>query len=121
MSKDIYEMHRKAFSNVSAYVILKGTERVASVAFKFPKDGASKLWAYVHWHGVPMVRGYAGGYGYDKMTAACASAARNIPALPEAYGDHAAHHAFITALEENGGHSWDNTLRASGFTVLQAV
>lgn len=121
MAKDIYDQHRAAFSNVSAFVILKNGERVATIAFKFPKDGASKLWAYVHWLGVPMVRGYAGGYGYDKMTAACASAARKITALPDDYGDHVGHHDFIKALEQDSGHTWDTTLRNAGFTVLQAV
>ena len=121
MANDIYEQHRAAFSNVSAYVILKNGERVATIAFKFPKDGAGRLWAYVHWFGVPMVRGYAGGYGYDKKTAACASAARHIEQLDVAYGDHVGHHAFITALEKDGGHTWDSTLRTAGFEVIQAV
>ena len=40
---DIYEQHDKAFSRVSAFVILdsKG-ERVATVAIKFPADGAGR-------------------------------------------------------------------------------
>lgn len=121
MTKDIYDHHRAAFSNVSAYVILKDGKRVATVAFKFPKDGASKLWAYVHWLGVPMVRGYAGGYGYDKQTAAMASASRHIAALDDDYGDHAAHHAFITAIAKDEGHHWDTQLRNAGFDVVQAV
>lgn len=125
MANDIYDKHRAAFRNVSAYVILKNGERVATIAFKFPKDGASRLWAYVHWLGVPMVRGYAGGYGYDKMTAACASAARRIPALDVDSITHVERRkdqeAFITALEQDGGHNWDTTLRNAGFDVLQAV
>lgn len=121
MAKDIYDQHKAAFSNVSAYVILKDGQRVATIAFKFPKDGASRLWAYVHWFGVPMVRGYAGGYGYDKRTAACAIAARHIPQLDDNHGDHVGHHAFITALEKDGGHNWDTQLRNAGFEVLQAV
>ena len=36
---DIYEKHQNAFANVSAHVIVKGGERVATIAFKFPKDG----------------------------------------------------------------------------------
>lgn len=54
---DIYDLHSKAFARVSAYVVLdKSGERVATVAFKFPADGAGRLYAYVHWIGVPMVR-----------------------------------------------------------------
>lgn len=117
MAKDIYDQHRAAFSNVSAYVIIKDGRRVATIAFKFPKDGASKLWAYVHWFGVSMVRGYAGGYGYDKMTAACASAARHMKSVEplDSYD------WFVSSLSEDGGQHWDNALIERGFTVVQAV
>lgn len=105
---DIYDQHAKAFANVSAYVIMKGADRVATVAFKYPRDGASRLWAYVHWIGTPMVRGYAGGYGYDKHSAACADAARKIAKAngPESVPD---------------GHYWNDHLRKAGFEVWQAV
>ncbi|MDE2426686.1 MAG: hypothetical protein KGO96_12340 [Elusimicrobia bacterium] len=75
---DIYDQHRAAFAQVEAYVILKDGQRVANIAFKFPRDGAGRLWAYVHWLGLSMVRGYASGCGYDKRTAACASAAKRM-------------------------------------------
>ena len=78
----IYDQHRAAFSNVSAYVVMHGGERVATVAIKYPRDGAGRLYAYVHWLGVPMVRGFAGGGGYDKRSAACASAARKLDLSP---------------------------------------
>src|SRR5574343_355367 len=71
----IYEQYEKAFSNVSAYVILKDSEYVATVAFKYPNDGAGRLWCYLHVLGLSMVRAYAGGYGYDKASAAFTSAA----------------------------------------------
>lgn len=71
---NIYDQHNSAFRQVQAYVILKGSERVATIAFKFPHDGAGRLYAYVHWLGAPMVRGYANGYGYDKRSAAVESA-----------------------------------------------
>jgi hypothetical protein len=118
----IYEQHDKAFSNVSGYVIMKDGERVATIAFKFPKDGASKLWAYVHWLGVPMVRGSAGGYGYDKRTAACADAVSRIqlPVPPYEAIDNA-QHDFIAALDKDGGDHWDTMLRKAGFDVWQAV
>lgn len=81
----VYEQHDAAFKQVSAFVITdsKG-ERVATIAFKFPKDGAGRLYAYVHWIGVPMVRGHANGYGYDKKSAAVESAIPKInhPATP---------------------------------------
>lgn len=33
---DIYALHQSAFSSVSAYVVLKDGERVATVALKYP-------------------------------------------------------------------------------------
>lgn len=135
---DIYELHEKAFARVSAFVILRGGERVATIAFKPPADGAGRLYAYVHWLGVPMVRGYAGGYGYDKRTAACADAAGRITKAPgpeivpsSHFGliaerrrirkEQEAREAFTRALEADRGPSWDSALRNAGFTVLQAV
>ena len=73
---DIYDQHKAAFPSVSAYVVLHNGERVATIAFKHPRDGSGRLYAYVHWLGVEMVRGFAGGYGYDKHSAACADAAQ---------------------------------------------
>jgi len=121
---DIYDHHAKAFNRVSAYVILKNGERVATIAFKFPADGAGRLYAYVHWLGVPMVRGFAGGYGYDKRAAALANAVRKMPETPQQFGpeqEQVASTDFYTALEHDRGPPWGNALRDAGFTVLQAV
>lgn len=112
----INEQHDAAFRQVQAYVILKGSERVATIAFKFPHDGAGRLYAYVHWLGASMVRGYANGYGYDKRSAAVKSAVRAIqPGVPVP-GD-----VFCDALRACGGLSWDRALENAGFTVFQAV
>lgn len=111
---DIYDLHDRAFRSVSAYVVLLKGERVATVAFKHPRDGAGRLSAYVHWRGTPMVRGWAGGGGYDKRTAACVNAVRQIQPDP-AVG------AFRAALQADTGPTWDDQLRRAGFTVLQAV
>ena len=116
--KDIYEQHEKAFSNLSAYVILKDGKRVATMAFKFPKDGAGRLYAYVHYLGAEMVRGYAGGYGYDKRSAAVENAIDNVN---HAQLEPSFDLTFIKALTNIGGNSWDNALRDAGFEVLQAV
>jgi hypothetical protein len=135
---DIYEQHDKAFGDVSAYVVMKGADRVATVAFKYPRDGAGRLWAYVHWIGVPMVRGYASGGGYDKHSAACSVAARKIEKAkgPEIVpNDHhdiiAERHrirkeqesreAFIAAMIADDGLYWNGRLRNAGFEVWQAV
>jgi len=117
---DIYEMHEKAFANVSAFVICKDGDRVATIAIKFPKDGAGRLYAYVHWLGVPMVRGQASGYGYDKRSAAVSDAVRKISAVkemrqPELAGE------FTAALIGDSGEYFDSRLRKAGFEVWQAV
>jgi len=128
----IYDQHRTAFANVSAYVVMRDGQRVATIAFKYPRDGAGRLYAYVHWVGTPMVRGFAAGGGYDKHSAACASATGKMPdTLPTTcYADGTPHHGeseralyadFIQAMREDGGRRWDDALRAAGFVVRQAV
>ena len=118
---DIYKQHEAAFAHVSAYVVLKDGERVATIAFKFPRDGAGRLYAYVHWFGLEMVRGHANGYGYDKKSAAVESAIAKLKLAtsPEAYSVCASE--FKIMLSNIGGSTWDARLRDAGFTVLQAV
>jgi hypothetical protein len=121
--QDIYDQHKAAFANVSAYVVIHEGKRVATVAFKFPKDGAGRLYAYVHWLGVPMVRGFANGYGYDKASAACAVAAKriqiNLRNAPEK--DPPEKVAFVTSMAKDSGRYWYQELDHAGFVVLQAV
>lgn len=132
---DIYDQHAAAFAHVSAFVIMRDGEKVATVAFKFPRDGAGRLYAYVHWLGLPMVRAYAGGYGYDKRTAAVGAAAAKIPlgaaftraqevGLAQCEGRpwYDAFPAFRETLtDDSTGHDWARKLEKAGFTVLQAV
>ena len=118
----IYDHHDKAFAGVSAYIITKGGERVATIALKFPKDGAGRLWAYVQWLGSPMVRGFAGGYGYDKRSAAVAAAVSKMELIgAEHVDDRAAQIEFRKSLIRDDGHYFDARLRAAGFEVWQAV
>lgn len=116
---DIYEQHRAAFLHVSAFVVMHGVDRVATIAFKFPRDGASRLYAYVHWLGEPMVRGSCGGFGYDKKSAACASAARALPTKVTDDADR--FESFRSELKKNDGMGWERNLREAGFTLYQAV
>lgn len=115
---DIYDQHAKSFANVEAHVVLLDGERFATVAFKYPKDGAGRLYAYVHVFSFQMVRGSATGYGYDKRTAACSSAMQQAVNLRDTGGDY---ERFWHALEADRGPRWDDSLRAAGFAVLQAV
>lgn len=117
---DIYELHDKAFARVSAYVVWvrsgDGPKIVAKVAFKRPADGAGRLYAYVHWIGAPMVRGFAAGGGYDKKTAAVASA---VARMKPAHGT--AQAVFCAVLAKDTGPTWDRQLYSAGFDVVQAV
>lgn len=71
---DIYDQHKAAFKGISAYVILRDGKFVGNVSIKFPPGGGGRLWAYAHIYGGEMARGFAGGGGYDKRTAAVAGA-----------------------------------------------
>jgi hypothetical protein len=123
---DIYDQHKAAFASVSAFVVMAGAERVATVALKFPRDGAGRLYAYVHLLGVPMVRAFASGYGYDKRSAAVSAAIARIPAAdPAEYAADAAVHRYRSWLKaaapKMDSCDWTRALEGQGFTVLQAV
>ena len=116
------EQHTKAFANVSAFVIAKNGKRVATIAFKFPRDGAGRLYAYVHWLGCPMVRGHAGGYGYSKTDAAVSVAAKKLSAvMPPDIADLQGCTTFQAVLMPDNGYSWEHHLWNAGFDVWQAV
>jgi len=78
----LYDDMAKRARRVSAWVIMRGLEHVGTVRVHYPADGAGRLVAYVaDWTldcpvGVPFneftrwQRGIAGGYGYDKTSAA---------------------------------------------------
>ena len=108
----IYDKHDAAFRGISAAVIVQNGERVGTVAFKRARSGG--VTAFVHWHGEPMVSGHAGGYGYDKQTAACADAARRMPAGTDS-------EAFREALMVDDGRHWYTALEAAGFNVWWAI
>lgn len=113
----------KAFNRVAAYVVLKDGECVAKISIKFPADGAGRLYAYVHWLGVEMVRGSASGYGYDKRSAAvadaCTKAIKTIKTERDDVNFHRA--AFFRVLSSDGGEYFDRKLRDAGFDVIQAI
>ena len=119
---NIYDQHTAAFANVSAYVVMKGGESVATIAFKFPKDGAGRLYAYVHWVGIEMVRGHANGYGYDKKSASVANAVGKLPVSVHNPDCRDAQFInFKAALQNDNGYDFEYRLREVGFTVHQAV
>lgn len=119
---DIYDQHEAAFRNVSAFVVLDGSKRAATVALKYPRDGAGKLYAYVQWFGLAMVRGYASGYGYDKGSAAVANALDNLPKLPRDLEENPNRYLdFRDSCKGHDGYDWTRNFEKAGFRVLQAV
>ncbi|MFZ3194082.1 MAG: hypothetical protein WA154_12870 [Moraxellaceae bacterium] len=121
---DIYAQHEKAFGKVSAFVVLEQStgERVATIAIKFPQDGAGRLWAYTHLIGVPMTRAHADGYGYDKRSPAVRGGFAKV-SLEEATqrGVHLHLKRIVDALGASDGEYWDRLLDKAGYRVLQAV
>lgn len=115
MTTNIYDQHAKAFANVSAYVISRNGERVASVAFKH----GSRCSCYFHVIGLQMAKGWADGGGYDKASAAAHSAVSRIDR--NGYPEHLALLDEIADAVRDAGNSWDRDLRDAGFTVWQAV
>ena len=123
---DIYEQHRATFRNVEAFVICRDGERVATIAFKY----GNAVTAYVHWIGLEMVKGRAGGGGYDRRSGACNDASRKLLAMfqgPQTVPDRAraldgGFEAFTKALRDGAsGAGFDRCLHDAGFTVFQAV
>lgn len=109
---NVYDQHNATFLNVSAYVVVKGAQRVATIAFK----NGTACQVFAHWIGSTMIRAMAGGGGYDRHSSACAEAARK--ADPRGNADAK---AFWDALAIDGGSDWSHELERAGFTVLQAV
>lgn len=127
MPSSIYDKHRTAFANVSAFVVMRGADRVATIAFKYGNAVA----VYAHWIGIEMARGTAGGGGYDRASAAASAAVAKMPTdLRDTFADGTPHHsedertayrAFRAALLADDRFGWDRRLRDAGFTVWQAV
>lgn len=125
MTKSVYDKYDTAFKDVAAYAVTHKGEFVGTVAVKHPRDTAGRVQAFVKWACLPMVRGFAGGYGYNKTDAAIASAASVMPDEPERPIDdpamRKAYDLFVACLREDNGYSFDTRLTGAGFEVFQVV
>jgi hypothetical protein len=129
---DICGQHRAAFAQVAAYVVLDSAgDRGDAVAIRYPTRGL-RLWAYVHVIGVEMVRGCAGGGGYDKASAPVAEAIGKVTLydLNERGSDYfrkvmatrrAFRRAFRCAAPRMNAGNRLNVLARAGFKVCAAV
>lgn len=114
LSKLYADIERHA-QRVAAYVVMRGPEHVGTVRVHYPADGAGRLVVYVaDWtldrpEHIPFneftrwQRGIAGGYGYNKTSAAMSGMVI----------------AGVTTIDD--GHDWQHHFRAGGFTILQAI
>lgn len=116
MPKTTYEQHEAAFKHVSAYALLDfNNQLIAKISFKFPKDGAGRLYCYFHWHGHKIVRGYANGHGYRKATAAILNAMKKLTSDSSVLSD------IKSALETEDYKHWTETLSHAEFIVIQVI
>lgn len=114
----IYDQHKAHTARVRASAILRKGEHVANITIIYPSSGSLRLHAYAHWLGTTMVRGHAGGGGYDKSSAALSAAAdARWGGLDKARAS-VAECMFWEYLRKNDGQCWDDALAAAGFTVL---
>lgn len=126
MPNKIYDQHSTAFRDVSAWVICKGGDRVATVAIKYGgrrSPNGLTVRAYVHILGLPMVRGTARGGGYDMKSAAVYDAVRNLAlTMPEDSDEGDPTRALLNEMVgAPDGPYWDDSLRKAGYQVFQAV
>lgn len=116
---NVYDQHQQHTRRTGAAAILHNGQHVANITFAFPADGAGRLYAYVHWIGTRMVRGSANGYGYDKRTAAVASAARKHLENWDKSEIPTNECMFWEAIKVDQGQEWHDRLRDAGFQVCQ--
>lgn len=91
----------KAGCSISAYVVLRDGKHVATVQFHFGDTGRVQCDVYTSYR-LTHQRA-AGGYGYDKRTAAASG-------------------AVIGGYKiEDYEYEWDYQLEANGFDVIQAI
>lgn len=115
---DIYNKHDTAFRNVSAFAILKDGKHVANVTLKH----GNAVTAYVHWIGLEMTSGRAGGGGYDRASAAVSDAARKTRGGDAAKSVQLSADHFIGILiEKTDSARWQNALEANGYTVCNVI
>lgn len=134
----VYDQYDAAFRKTAAAAILKDGNYTAKVCIKYPADGAGRLYAYVHVFRAEMARGFAGGYGYDKTSAAIMDAMEKMKPykIERTKGENAESKAYYDKAEADGNAliaelkkalepaasvGWSNALRDAGFTVLHVL
>lgn len=121
---DVYDQFDKATARLDAYAVMSGAAYVGRIVFAYPSDGAGRLWCYAQAWGATMVRGYAGGYGYDKRSAAAqAAVAKLLPGTgdrPDTI-EHVGRWRAALADQPASGEGWQRRLEDAGYTVLSLL
>lgn len=117
-TQQVYTKHDASFKLVSAGALVVGGVQVGTISFKFPNDGAGKLFCFLHIFGAPMVVGSASGYGYDKKGAALEKACKSLCDV-----EHASvlrYHPALKGLDCDGD-DFQRTLEKAGLTYFRAI
>lgn len=108
--KTVYEWldqcNYNQFRRVAAFAIFRTNEPdsyCGKIQVAYPKDGAGTLRAFLWDFGNEIQMGTAGGYGYDKLSAAL----RGMK--------------FNGIVLEDNPTDWRNQLKDAGYTVIQVV
>ena len=105
--KTVYEwlddLDRTLWSRCKAIIILKNGEYVGKILVAYPKDGAGILRAFLFDFGNTLQMGTAGGYGYDKLSAAL----RGM--------------TFRGITLEDHPTNWERQLAAAGYDVISVL
>ncbi len=92
-----------ALSRAGAWVILLNGVIKGTIKAAYPKDGAGRLTVILHEHGFNPQIGHAGGYGYDKLSAAI-------------------HGMVFNGIElQDHPHNWERQLSDAGFIVYRIL
>ena len=121
----IYDQFDAAFRHVTAKAIMYNGKHVANVSLKY----GSRVYAYVHFIGSEMVRGFAGGGGYDKASAAVFEAIDKLKSSPVGKYEgetlrtdpQRGFEAFTSVENHDSGADWDRCLRDAGFEIINVI
>ena len=116
----LYAEARHAINANQACLIMEGARVAAKITLKYTD---ARCTAYLWVAGTGISKGWAGGGGYDRSSAALRKASQAAPpceyAGVEGYEERRG--KIIAALDKDDGHRWHDHLFNAGFTVEYAL
>lgn len=115
---DVHERFDTATTNIGAYTVHLGGRYIGRLVFKFPREGAGRVHCFAQVWGLAMERGWAGGGGYDKRSAAARSAVKSIT-VEDGADPEATKHLKVWQEQLAGydGDTWNAALERAGYQV----